>query len=84
MKQGNQRRKDNKEGRSKVTWSGCMPHACQVGKCGHQSQWEKRVVECVQKEKDWIDKYAQVQLVERAGCAPEVNEVPQGSDNGDL
>ena len=50
---------------------------------GGSQQWQERVEECIQKEKGWFDKYAQVQLVERADCAPEVNEAPQGNNNGD-
>ena len=83
MKQRNQRRKEKKGGRNTVTWSGYSSHALQAGECCHQGEWQERFEECIQKEKDWFDKYAQVQLVERPDYAPEVNEVPQGSDSGD-
>ena len=44
---------------------------------------QARVNECIQQEKDWCIKCAQVQLVERSDCAPEVNAVPQnGGDEG--
>ena len=98
MKQRNQLKKEKKGGRNRVTLCGDAYHACQPGercsqggcspkggwgqKGGVPHQWQERVKECVQKEKSWFEKYAQVQLVERPDCAPEVNEVPQGSGNG--
>ena len=45
-------------------------------------EWQARVNKSIQEEKSWIDKYAQVQLVDRPDLAPEVNEVPQGSESG--
>ena len=88
MKQRSQRKKEKRGGSNRVTWNGCTSHACQSGGGCHQGngspprEWQVRVEECIQKEKSWFDKYAQVQLVERPDCAPEVNEVPQGSGNG--
>ena len=54
-----------------------------MGECSHHGEWQKRIQECIQKEKNWADKYAQVQLVEMPNHTPEVNAVPQGDESGD-
>ena len=53
-----------------------------MGECSHHGDWRKRVQECIQKEKDWADRYAQVQLVEMPNHTPEMNAVPQGDESG--
>ena len=89
MKQRSQRKKERRGESNRVKWGGCATQACQsVGGCreSHSSpprEWQARVNKSIQEEKNWIDKYAQVQLVERPDCAPEVNEVPPGNGNGD-
>ena len=49
---------------------------------GFTKEWQARVNKSIREEKSWVDKYAQVQLVDRPDLAPEVNEVPQGSESG--
>ena len=63
-----------------VNWNSCESHNCVTEKC---NDMQKRIHACAQKENDWTNKYARVQLVEMSTQTPEVNAVPQGDDGGD-
>ena len=85
-KQRNQRKKERRGESNRVKWGGCATQSC-TGECGKihsppPSEWQVRVNKSIREEKSWIAKYAELQLVERPDCAPEVNEVPQGGENG--